>query len=217
MQILIVSFRASEWKIYQDIPSPLDAELTNSRNPARNRKERKTAFLRNLINVFKVADRVIPGSANRSAFEEFLNPLFKSMEELETAWTKVPEFSKVYLSFISPGEHLADSEDVEDASKLGIRASSGPSAAQNVVLGTAALGVRCLFKNHITGQGESTPRTLLPAKVICESNLQRIFGGQEEQKPTTMSGLSPTQRKDGRDEYRQGVWTDLLENIYLLE
>jgi hypothetical protein len=152
-----------------------------------------------LVNVFKIADWVIPGSANRAAFEESLNPFFKSMEETEAAWSKVPEFSKVSLLFVSPGEDLADFEDAEDVTKLGIQTFNIPSSAQDIVLGTASFGVRCQFQDRVTGVVEEKPRTLLTAKVILESNLPSIFAIQEERKPTIISDQSTAQREDGRD------------------
>jgi hypothetical protein len=153
-----------------------------------------------LVNVFNIADWVIPGSANHAAFKESLNPFFKSMEETEAAWNKVPEFLKVSLLFVSPGEDLADLEDAEDATKLGIQTSNTPSQAQDIVLGTASFGVRCRFQDRITGVDEEKPRTLLTAKVVFESNLLSIFAIQEERKPTTISFWESTaQRGDGRD------------------
>jgi len=169
--------------------------LETTNNPARNPNEQKTGFLRNLVNVFKVANWVIPGSANRAAFEESLNPFFKSMSETEIALKKVPEFSRVSLSFAAPGK---------DTTKLGIQTSDGPSPVQDIVLGTTAFGVRCRFQDRITGVNEDKPRTLLTAKVISESNLPSIFGIQGERKPRTTSSRtifsqSTAQRGDGRD------------------
>src|SRR6266567_597697 len=83
--------------------------LESKTNPAQNHKERKAAFLMKLINVFKIAAWVIPGSAKRAAFEDTLNPFFKSMEETEGAWKKLPDFTTVSLCVISQGEDLADS------------------------------------------------------------------------------------------------------------
>ena len=164
-------------------------------NPARNPKERKTRFVRKLVNVFKIAAWVVPGSANRAAFEELLNPLFKSMEETEVAWNKVPAFSRVSLLFLSPSEDFANFEDAKDVKNVGIRASNGPSSVQDIVVGTVAFGVRCRLQDRITGVHEAKPSTLLAAKVICESNLRYIFGIQKERNPPT----TPGQEGDGRD------------------
>jgi len=133
---------------------------------------------------------VVPGSANRAAFEESLNPFFKSMSETEIALKKVPEFSRVSLSFAAPGN---------DTTKLGIQTSNGPSPVRDIVLGTTAFGVRCRFQDRITGVNEDKPRTLLTAKVISESNLPSIFDIPEERKPTAISSQSTAQRGDGRD------------------
>jgi hypothetical protein len=174
-------------------------QLEADRNTAKHHKEKKAVFIRNLISVFKIAGWVIPGSANRVAFEESLNPFFKSMEEIEATWVKVPEFAKVSLSFFPPGEDLADWETyAEDATEPVIQASNGPSPSQNIVLGTSALGVRCLIQDRSEGV-EDKPRTLLAAKVILEANLRYIFGVQEDQKPTTMSDQRTSQPEDGRD------------------
>ena len=142
---------------------------------------------------------MIPGSASRAAFEESLNPFFKSMEEIEVAWTKVPEFTKVSLSFVSPGEDLADFETyAEDATEPEIPTSNEPSPSQNIVLGTVAFGVHCLFRDH-NNDVEDKPRIIIAARVILEENLRYIFGIREEQKPTAMSNRSASQTGDGRD------------------
>jgi hypothetical protein len=108
------------------------------------------------------------------------------MEETETALKKVPEFTKVSLSFVSPGEDLAGSKTyAEDATKDGIQLAK-PS--HNIVLGTAAFGVRCVFQDRIKGVDEEKPRTLLTAKVVLESKLQHIFGAQKKGSPKTRSG-----------------------------
>ena len=152
-------------------------------------------FLRNLTSVFKVAAWVIPGSAKRTAFEESLNPFFKSMQETEAAWNKLSEFTKVSLSFVSPGEVFANSETYEeDKTRHGIQTSEGSLQSQHIVLGTVAFGVCCLFQ-----QREQRPRTLLTAKVILEESLWHVFGNGEEQNPASMSDLYITQRGDGCD------------------
>ena len=117
------------------------------------------------------------------------------MEETEEAWKKIPEFTIVSLSFVSPGQNFADSETYEeDKTKLGIQTSTGQSPSQQIVLGTAALGVQCLFQKH-----DQRLRTLLTAKVILEENLRYIFGTQEEQKATTSLVSDTNQLEDGRD------------------
>lgn len=143
---------------------------------------------------------MVPGSANRVAFEESLKPFFKSMEEIEAAWTKVSEFTQVVLSFVSPGEALANFETyAEIVTELGIQTSSEPSPSQNIVLGTTAFGVRCLFQDRIKCV-EDKPRTLLAAKVVLEENLRYMCpGGQEDQKSTSMSDQYASQPEDGRD------------------
>jgi len=140
---------------------------------------------------------MIPGSANRAAFEELLNPFFKSMEETEAVWNKVPEFSRVSLFFLSPGQDLANFEDAKDVTNIKIQASEGPSL--DIVVGTAAFGVRCRFQDCITGVYQDKPSTLLAARVICESNLRHISGNQKERKPPTTPGQSMAQHGDGRD------------------
>jgi hypothetical protein len=124
------------------------------------------------------------------------------MEEMEAAWTKVPEFTRASLSFVSPGEDLADFETyAEDATEPGIPISNEPSPSPNIVLGTVALGVHCLFRDH-TNDVEDKPRIVLPASVILEENLRYMFpGGQEDQKPTSMSDqrTSQPELEDGRD------------------
>jgi hypothetical protein len=111
------------------------------------------------------------------------------MEETETALKKVPEFTKVSLSFVSPGEDFADSKT------CGIQTSK---SSHNIVLGTTALGIRCLFQDRIKGVDEEKPRTLLTPKVVLESKLQHIFDKQKEGKTTTRSGQSTSQHGDGR-------------------
>ena len=128
---------------------------------------------------------MIPGSANRAAFEESLNPFFKSMEETETALKKVPEFMKASLFFVSPGEEFTDSKT------YGIQTSK---PLHNIVLGTTALGIRCLFQDRIKGVDEEKPKTLLTAKIVLESKLQHIFGTKKEGKPITRSGQSTSHR-----------------------
>jgi hypothetical protein len=121
------------------------------------------------------------------------------MEEIEAELTEVPEFTKVSLSFVSPGEDLAGFETYTgDATKPVIRTSKGPSPSQIIVLGTSAFGVRCLFQDRIKGF-EDKPRTLLAARIFMEANLRHIFGIQEEKKTTTMSNRSVNQPEDGRD------------------
>jgi hypothetical protein len=161
--------------------------------------KRLSEFLReHSETIFKIAAWVIPGSANRAAFEETLNPLFKSMEEIETAWEKVAEFTKVSLSFVSPGEDLADFETYqEDATEPGIQISNETSPSQNIVLGTAALGIHCLFRNGIKGV-EDQPRIILAAKVILEANLRYMFL-EDDQKPPSISNQRSSQPGDGRD------------------
>ena len=142
---------------------------------------------------------MIPGSANRAAFEESLNPFFKSMEKIEAAWTNVPEFTEIFLSLVSPGEDLADFETyAKNAIEPGIQTFNEQSPSRNIVLGTAALGVHCLFKGHINGV-EDKPRIVLAAKVILEASLRYIFSNQQEQKPPAMSNRSASQPGDGRD------------------
>jgi len=145
---------------------------------------------------------MIPGSASRAAFEESLNPFFKSLEEIEAALTKVPEFTRVWLSFVSPGEDLADFEtyaDSEEATEPGIPTSNEPSPSPNTVLGTVAFGVHCLFHDQINGVDSDKPRIVIAARVILEENLRYIFGIQENQKPAAMSNRSASQAGDGRD------------------
>jgi len=128
-----------------------------------------------------------------------LNPFFRSMEEIEAAWTNVPEVTKVFLSLVSPGEDLANFETyAENAIKPGIQIFNEPSPSQNIVLGTAALGVHCLFQDRIKGVADK-PRILLAAKVILEANLRYIFSSQQEQKPTAVSNQSASRPGDGRD------------------
>ena len=133
---------------------------------------------------------MIPGSANRAAFEESLNPFFKSMEETETALKKVPEFTKVSLSFVSPGDDFTDSKT------YGIQTSK---LLHNIVLGTTALGIRCLFQDRIKGVDEEKPRTLLAPKLVVESTLQHIFDTQKEGERITRSGQITNQHGDGRE------------------
>jgi hypothetical protein len=121
------------------------------------------------------------------------------MEEIEAAWTNIPEFTKVFLSLVSPGEDLADFETyAENPIERGIQTFNESSPSQNIVLGTAALGVHCLFQDHTKGV-EDKSRILLAAKVILEANLQYIFSSQQEQKPTAVSNRSASQPRDGRD------------------
>ena len=121
------------------------------------------------------------------------------MEEIEAAWTNIPEFTKVFLSLVSPGEDLADFETyAENAIEPGIQTLNEPSPSRNIVLGTAALGLHCLFQDRTEGV-EDKPRILLPAKVILEANLRYIFSSQQEQEPTAMSNRSASQPGDGRD------------------
>ena len=120
------------------------------------------------------------------------------MEETEAAWNQVPEFSRVSLFFLSPGEGLANFEDAKDVTNVGIQTSNGP-LPQDIAVGTVAFGVRCRFQDRITGIYDDKPSTLVVAKVICESNLRYIFGIQKEQKPPTTPGLSTAQHGDGRD------------------
>ncbi|KIM36853.1 hypothetical protein M413DRAFT_31458 [Hebeloma cylindrosporum] len=112
IQIFITSFCAFVWDRYLDTPLHVEADKNASKG------QRKAALLRNLISVFKIAAWVIPGSANRSAFEESLDPFFESVEEIEAAWTTVPEFAKISLSFVSPGEDLADFQTYAEAEVL---------------------------------------------------------------------------------------------------
>jgi len=117
------------------------------------------------------------------------------MEETDAAWNKIPEFTILSLSFVSPGESFADSETYEeDTTRQGTRSSTGQPPSQHIVLGTTALGVRCLFQKR-----EQSPRTLLTAKVILDGNLVHIFGTQEEQNTTTLSVKNTNQLGDGRD------------------
>ena len=129
---------------------------------------------------------MIPGSANRAAFEESLNPFFKSMEETETALKKAPEFTKVSLSFVSPDEDFTDSKTYQTS-----------KSSHNIVLGTTALGIRCLFQDRIKGVDEEKPRILLEPKVVPESRLQHIFS-TTKRKPTDKTGQSIRQHRDGR-------------------
>ena len=123
-----------------------------------------------------------------------MNSFFKLMEEIEATWKKIPEFAKVSLSVVSPGEDFANLETYEeDKTRCGLPPSKG-SQQTGIVLGTAALGVHCLFQ-----QREQSPRTLLKAKVILEDNLRYIVGVQAEQKPTNSSHLNTRQHGDGRD------------------
>ena len=128
-----------------------------------------------------------------------MKPFFESMEEIEAVWTKVPEFTKVFLSLVSPGEALENFETyAENVIEPGIQTSSEPSPSQNIVLGTAAPGVRCLFQDRIKGV-EEKPRTLLAAKVILEKHLRYMCpGGQENQKPTSMSDQRNSQPEEAR-------------------
>ena len=129
------------------------------------------------------------------------------MEETEAAWKQLPEFTKVSLSFFSPGEDLADEIYAEDATKPGIQKFNALPAqnTDQTVLGTTAFGVRCQFQDRITGVDEDKPRALLTAKVIFESSLPSIFAIQEKRKPTTifsrssLSSQRTAQRGDGRD------------------
>ena len=123
------------------------------------------------------------------------------MEDTEAAWNEVPEFSRLSLFFLSSGEDLANFklEDAKDVTNVGIQASKSPSPVQDIVVGTAALGVRCRFQDRITGVYQDKPSTLLAARVICESNLRHIFGNQKERKPPTTPGQSMAQHGDGRD------------------
>lgn len=133
---------------------------------------------------------MIPGSAKRAAFEDALNTFLKLMEKAEATLKKIPDFTAVSLSFVPPGEELADS------ARDDIPTCNGPSSPQHIVLGTVSLGVRCLFQDRVRGINEQRPRTLLTAKVIMEEDLRSIMGVQEEQKPTLLSGQ---ERGDGRD------------------
>lgn len=184
IQMLITSFCASEWSHFVD-PTLKIAD----KNTAKDRKERKAAFLRTLISVFKIAAWVIPGSAKRAAFEESLNPLFSSMDKIEGAWTKVPESTKVSLSFLSPGKDLADVQVYTEDATI--------SAIHDIVLGTSAFGVHCLFQDHAKGV-EDKPKSLLAGKVFLERNLQSIFN-QEDQKPSCVSHQRNSKLGDGRD------------------
>jgi len=126
-----------------------------------------------------------------------LNPFFKSMKETETALKKIPEFTKVFLSFVPPGENFGDAKAyAEDASKGRVQASN-PS--HDVVLGTTALGLCCLFQDRIKGVEEAKPRTLLTAQVILESKLHCIFGTKKEGKPKTRPSQNTSQHGDGRE------------------
>jgi hypothetical protein len=139
--------------------------------------ERKPVFLRNLISVFKIAAWAIPGSDRRAAFEESLNPLFKSMEQTEAAWENISESMNISLFFTSPG--IANSQG-------------------NIVLGTVGFGVCCISPGHIHN---ISPNIILPAKVLLEANLQHIFGIREEQKPSMLSSQNVgSQNGDGRDQ-----------------
>ena len=113
------------------------------------------------------------------------------------AWEKVPKFTRVLLSFVSPGEDLADFEThMEDATEPGVQTSNEALPSQNIVLGTAALGVHCLFQNP-NKSVEDKLRILLTVKVILEANLQYIFGVQEDQKPTAISDQHTSLPRDG--------------------
>lgn len=114
---------------------------------------------------------MIPGSAKRAAFEESLNPFFNLMEQTEVTWKKIPEFTKVSLSFVPSGEDLADSETYAEDTTCAIPTSKGLSPPQRIVLGTVALGVRCLFQDRTIGVNGQKPRTLLTAKVILVDHL----------------------------------------------
>lgn len=122
----------------------------------------KAALLKNLISVFKIAAWVIPGSTTHATFKESLTPFFKSMEKIKAVLTKVPEFTKVSFSFISPGEDLAGFKTYTgDATKLVIQRSQGPSPLQVIVLGTSAFGICCLFlisrlHQRLQGQAENS-------------------------------------------------------------
>ena len=123
------------------------------------------------------------------------------MEEIEAVWSNVPELMKVSLSFVSPGEAFAGFEtDAEDVTEPGTRTFNEPSPSGNLVLGTSALGVHCLFQDRI----HDKLRILLTAKVFLEANLQHAFGIQKGQKSTCISDQSTsdqnmTQARDGRD------------------
>jgi len=119
------------------------------------------------------------------------------MKETETVLKKIPESTKVFLSFVPPGENFGDAKAyAEDASEDSIQASK-PS--HDVVLGTITLGLRCLFQDRIQGVEEEKPRALIKAKVILESNLHYIFGTKKEGKPKTRPGQNTSQHGDGRD------------------
>jgi len=123
------------------------------------------------------------------------------MEEIEAVWIKVPELMKVSLSFVPPGKAFEDFETyAEDVTEPGTQTFNEPSPSQNIILGTSALGVHCLFQDRI----HDKPRSLLVAKVFLEANLQHTFGIQEGQKSTCISDQSTsdqnmTQARDGRD------------------
>jgi len=86
--------------------------------------------------------------------------------------TKVPELMRVSLSFVSPGEAFADFETyAEDVTEPGIQTFNEPSPSQNIILGTSALSVHCLFQDRI----HDKPRILLAAKVFLEANPQCGF------------------------------------------
>jgi hypothetical protein len=69
------------------------------------------------------------------------------MKEIEVAWTNVPEFTKISLSIVSPDKDLADFETYgEDVTEPGIPTSNESSSSPNIVLGTVAFGVHCLFQ-----------------------------------------------------------------------
>ena len=109
------------------------------------------------------------------------------------------KYSRVYKSILIPRLDLADFETyAENAIEPGIQTLNEPSPSRNIVLGTAALGLHCLFQDRTEGV-EDKPRILLPAKVILEANLRYIFSSQQEQEPTAMSNRSASQPGDGRD------------------
>lgn len=119
------------------------------------------------------------------------------MEDTETALKQVPLFTKVSLAFISSGEDLADSKTyAEDGMKYRIQISK-PS--HNIVLGTAAFNVCCVFQDRIKGVDEEKLRTLLTVKVVLESKLQHIFGSQGGERPMTRSNQSTSQCGDRQE------------------
>jgi hypothetical protein len=163
---------------------------------AQNPKERKAMFLRKLSSVFKIAAWGIPGSAKRAAFEEFLNPFFKSMEETEAAWEKIPESMKVSLSFVPLGTTTNSDIYKEISTNHAIQTSNEPPRSDCIVLGTTGFGIRCIFRAHIQS---ASPDIILPAKVLSEAKIWHIFVVQEEQSPGTLSSQNVILRGDGRD------------------